>query len=385
MNITYVITNLATGGAEMMLLKLLQNINRSRFQITVISMIGEGEVGAQIAGLGIPVYTLGMKRMRIPNPIAFFRLVCLLRVLQPDIVHTWMYHADFLGGLAARVAGFKRVVWCVRNSDLDGDRTSKLTFLVVKACALVSSWLPIKIISCSDRAKKIHVSIGYDEAKFEVIPNGFDLNRFVPSVDARVDVRVELGLVAEIPLVGLIARYDPQKNHMGFVQAAARVVQSLPQVHFVLVGKDVDYDNIELKNAIESLGLKNCMHLLNLRNDVPRLMASLDVLASSSSFGEAFPNVLGEAMACGVPCVVTDVGDSAEIVGGSGRTVPAEDMARLANEIVVLLQMSLEEKAALGREARCRVAQHYEISHVAALYEACYQRVAVGLNTVGHI
>lgn len=377
MNVTFIITNLATGGAEMMLHKLLQNIDRSRFQPTVISLMGKGEIGPRIEALGIPVHALGMHR-DTPNPLALLRLARLLRRLQPDVVHTWMYHADLLGGLAARLAGCRRVAWCLRHSNLSPTENKRSTLAVVRLCAWLSGWLPVQIVSCSVRARQVHAAVGYADDKIHVIPNGFDLGRFAPDAAARASVRAELGLPPDAPLVGVVARYDVQKNHPGFVQAAAQVLQQLPQVHFALAGTGVDAGNAALQAAIAAHpGLAEHMHLLGRRDDVPRLMAAFDVLASPSH-GEAFPNVLGEAMACGVPCVVTAAGDSAEIVGSTGRVVAVGDMAGLAHELVAVLRLSVDERAALGRLARERVQIEYEIGHVTRLYEAVYERVAAG-------
>lgn len=359
-----------------MLLKLLQQIDRSRFTPTVISLIGLGEVGPKIQALNIPVHSLDMSR-GVPNPLVVLRLAKLLRQLQPDVVHTWMYHADLLGGLAARLAGFRKVIWCIRHSNLSKTENKRSTLWVVKACALLSHRVPVQIISCSQRAKEVHAAVGYAADKLHVIPNGFDLSHFVPDVAARASVRAELGLAADVSLVGLIARFDSQKNHFGFVEAAARVHAQMPDVHFVLAGTGVDAANTALNSAIAVKGLQAHMHLLGRREDVPRLMASLDVLASSSH-GEAFPNVLGEAMACGVPCVVTDVGDSAEIVGDTGFVAAAGDMAGLARGLVDVLNYPPEQKTVLGEQARARVAARYEIGHVARLYEVFYERVARG-------
>ncbi len=372
-SIAFVITNLATGGAETMLLKLLQQLNRRRFTPTVISLMGLGEIGPRIQALGIPVHTLGMSR-GVPNPLMLLRLARLLRQVQPDVVHTWMYHADLLGGLAARLAGCRRVIWCIRHSNLSKTENKCSTLWVVKVCALLSRRVPAQIISCSQRAKEVHVAVGYAADKLHVIPNGFDLRHLVPNAEARTSVRAELGLAADVPLVGLIARFDSQKNHFGFIEAAAQVLAQLQSVHFVLAGTDVDGRNAALNAAITAKGLQPNMHLLGRRDDVPRLMASLDVLASSSH-GEAFPNVLGEAMACGVPCVVTDAGDSADIVGATGRVVPVGDMEGLAQQLVQVLRLPVTERAALGQLARARVQSEYEIAHVAGLYQAFYERV----------
>ncbi|MDQ3058648.1 MAG: glycosyltransferase [Pseudomonadota bacterium] len=375
MKITLIITGLATGGAEMMLHKLLQNIDRSRFEPTVISLMNKGEIGPRIEALGIPVYALGMRR-GLPSPLMALRLARLLRQLQPSLVHTWMYHADLLGGLAARLAGCRRVVWGIRHSNLSKTGNKCSTLAVVGLCARLSGWLPMQILSCSQRAKDVHAAVGYVDEKIHVIPNGFDLSHFAPDATARVSLSAELGLPLDAPLVGVVARYDVQKNHLGFVQAAAQLLTQMPQVHFVLAGTGVDSANVDLQTAVAAYpGLQAHMHLLGRRDDVPRLMAAFDVLASPSH-GEAFPNVLGEAMACGLPCVVTDAGDSAEIVSITGRVVAVGDMPALAQQLQEVLCLPAEQRAALGQQARARVQSEYEIGHVARLYQAFYERMA---------
>jgi glycosyltransferase involved in cell wall biosynthesis len=374
MKIVFITTTLTTGGAEMMMLKILQHIDRRRFDPFVISLRSKGEVGPRIEDLGIPVLSLNINPS-VPNPLIFFKLLSHLRKIQPDLVQTWMYHADLLGGLAARLAGCKHVVWGLRNSNLDEELTKRTTLMVVQACASISSWLPEQILSCSIRAAEVHTAVGYRPDKIRLIPNGFDLVRFQPDVSARLAVRAELGLPPDTPLVGLMARYDPQKNHAGFIEAAAAICRELPGVHFVLAGGGVDGMNATLVRSLNAHGLDKFTHLLGRRDDMPRLMAALDVLASSSSFGEAFPNVLGEAMACCVPCVVTDVGDSAEIVGDTGRVVRAEDMIGLSAHIVALLRLLPEAKLALGKQARARVETRYAIECVVKLYEAFYEQL----------
>ncbi len=357
-----------------MLLKLLHHLDLRRFQPTVISLIGLGEIGPLIQALGISVHTLGMSPGVPPNPCKVIRFYRLLSQIKPDLVHTWMYHADLLGGVTAWLAGCKRVVWGIRQSNLSKDMNKRSTLWVVRGCSSLSWHIPAKILSCSVRASDSHAGIGYAVNKFHVIPNGFDLDRFSPNSAARASVRAELGLAPDVQLVGLIARFDSQKNHLGFVEAAAIVHALMPDIHFVLAGTGVVDGNRDLASAIAAKGLQSKMHLLGRRDDIPRLMASLDVLASSSN-GEAFPNVIGEAMACCVPCVVTDVGDSAEIVGTTGRVVPSGDMAGLARELVEVLQLPSQAKFELGMMARARVAQNYEIGHIVCLYEAFYKKL----------
>lgn len=373
MKIAFIITGLSTGGAETMLYKLLERLDRSRFEPYVISITSRGEYGPRIGALGIPVLTLGM-RPGLPDPFKFVRLVGHLRRIKPDVVQTWMYHADLLGGLAARLVGIRAVAWALRHSNLSPEQNKRTTLMVMKACGQLSCRLPKRILSCSERARAAHVSAGYCADKMVVIPNGFDLNRFMPDAETRASVRTELGLPGDTPLVGLIARDDPQKNHPGFVEAAARVHRTLPDVHFLLAGTGIEHGNCRLVEHISQAGLADRFHLLGRRDDIPRLMAALDLLASSS-FGEAFPNVLGEAMACGVPCVVTDVGDSAEIVGNTGSVVAAGDMAGLARHLIEWLQLPQLEREAAGSLARERVRTRYEISDVVRRYENFYMQL----------
>lgn len=372
--IVFVITGLSTGGAEVMLLKVLERLDRRRFAPHVISLTTLGELAPRIVALGIPVDAVGMKP-GLPSPSGFFRLVRLLKRLNPEVVHTWMYHADLLGGLAARLAGVSAVGWCIRNSNLDKNKTKFSTRAVVGLCASISKWVPLRILSCSEKARQVHVACGYVAAKMVVVPNGFDLSQFKPDSDARHRVRTELGVTDQTFLVGLIGRFDPQKNHAGFFEAAGVLHRHLPQVQFVLAGQGIDLSNAALMQAITQAGVLVDTHLLGLRNDIPELMAALDVLASSS-YGEAFPNVLGEAMACGVPCVVTDVGDSAYIVGDTGRVVASGDMTGLAQALADILQLSAAERLALGEAARTRVATHFEIGHITRQYEAFYADLA---------
>lgn len=369
LRVAFVITGLSTGGAETMLLKMLASIDRTRFDPSVVSLTTKGEIGPSIEALGIPVHCLGMR----PGLASCFRLLKLidyLRSSKPALVQTWMYHADLLGGLAAWLSGVPVVAWGLRHSDLSADKNKRATLWVVRLSAKLSRWLPQGILACSQRARVVHIEAGYCQAKMAVIPNGFDLARFRPDPSARLSVRGELGLSADTPLVGLIARYHPQKNHAGFIDAAIRVIRCSPDVHLLLAGAGVDSANSCLAKAIADSGFGGRFHLLGRRDDAPRLIAALDLLASTS-WGEAFPNVLGEAMACGVPCVVTDVGDSAEIIGDTGRVVAPGDMDGLSRHIVELLAQP-DLRALMGRRARQRIQARYEIRAITRRYERYY-------------
>lgn len=373
MKLVFIITATAVGGgAETMLYKLLNRLS-PEFKPHVISMAPVGKIGEKLRALGIPVESLEM-RPRVPNPVAFMRLVRRLRRLKPDLVHTWMYHADLMGGMAARLARVPVLAWCIRHNNLAPDYNKGQTLAVIRANAFLSHRVPDRILCCSEAARNSHVAFGYAAAKMTVVPNGFDIEEFKPDLNARQSVRLELGVPPDTPLVGLIGRWDPQKNHAGFFTAAAALRLRRANVHFLLAGRGVDGSNEIIQQTVAAHGLASVTHLLGLRDDIPRLMAALDVLASSSS-GEAFPNVLGEAMASNVPCAVTDVGDSAYIVGDTGKVVFSGDMEGLANAIDSLLGMPAEASRLLGARARARITEKFEISAVVRRYEQLYREL----------
>lgn len=368
MKVLFVITGLSTGGAEMMLLKLMQQSPVLR-QGRVIALRGGGEMAARFRELGVEVESLGM-RPGVPDIAAFLRLYRLIRHFSPDVVSTWMYHADLFGGLAAWLAGVP-VVWGVHHSNLEYGGVGHLTRWVARACAALSGRVPFSIACCSFKARDVHAKAGYRLEKMVVIPNGFDLALFKPDADMARTIKSELGLPPEVRLVGLFGRYIEIKNHTGFIEAARLLSQTHPDVHFLLAGAHVDSSNSGLVAQIRQAEITDRVHLLGLRDDIPRLTAALDV-AVLTSWGEAFPNVLGEAMACGVPCVTTDVGDARHIVGNTGVVVAIGDMQAVALGIARLLGLSRIEREALSQQVRSRVEEKFGISVVAAQYEKVF-------------
>ena len=374
LQVTHIITDLSTGGAEMMLYKLLTYLDRKRFSCNVISLTSDGSVGDRIRGLGLPVQTLGM-RPGFPDPLAIFRLAGWLHRSRPGLVQTWMYHADLVGGLAARLAGRTPVIWGIRNSDLDMVQSKRSTRWTVRICAFLSRWLPQCIVSCSETARRIHIGLGYNSDKLVVIPNGFDLDLFHPDSAARTEIRKELGIPSGAPVIGLVGRFDPQKDHQNFIRAASILVQKNSAAQFILCGDGIDLQNPSLSGWIETAGLRNNFHLLGRREDMPKVTAVLDVACSSSAYGEAFSNVLGEAMACEVPCVATDVGDSAFIIENTGRVVPPGDSQALAHALISLLALPADQRRTLGVFARQRVKQYFDIHAIVKAYESMYLQI----------
>jgi glycosyltransferase involved in cell wall biosynthesis len=373
-SILWLISGLEYGGAEMMLYKLLSHMDRSRFTSQVVSMTDLGPFSRKIQELGVPLWSLKMRR-GIPNPMGIVRLAHWLRQAKPDVIQTWMYHADLIGGLAAKLAGGIPVAWGIRQSNLSNHGNRRLTIYTKTMCAQVSNWLPTRIVCCSEASQRLHTALGYASQKMVVIPNGFDLSAFKADLIARKSVRAELRIPADAPLIGLVGRFDPQKDHRNFVCAAALLHHSRPDVHFLLCGDDVTWENARLRGWIEKAGIRKQCVLLGRRDDMPRLTAALDI-ASLSSFGEGFPNVIGEAMACGVPCVVTDVGDCALIVGQTGRVVPPQNEKELANALGELVRLGREGRSQLGAAARRRILEYFNLPDIVGRYESLYQEIA---------
>lgn len=372
MRICHVITNLDTGGAERMLVKLLGAMDRERFEQSVVCMLGRGTLSDHVEALGVPLEHLGMGR-GAASLGSLMKLAGVIRKRRPDVVQTWLYHADLMGYLAARLTRTGKVVWNLRCSDMELTQYRRLTALVLKMNAWLSS-RPEAVISNSRRAVDVHLEVGFRPRRVEIIPNGFDVSRFKPDPKAGAAVCKELGIPAGAPVVGMIARFDYMKGHDLYCKAWSILRSRVPTVHTVLVGRDVTRKNQDLLEMAAQLGvsLDGRIHLLGERPDVERIMNAF-TLAVIPSRSEGFPNVVGEAMACGVPCVVTDVGDSAYIVGDTGRVAPPGDATALARGLEEMLAMRPEELAEMGKAARERVKVNFSLHAVAARYEALYE------------
>jgi glycosyltransferase involved in cell wall biosynthesis len=374
LKVCHIITGLPRGGAQTTLYNLLDRHDTDKFQMDVISLTETGPVGEMIQGLGIPVRALNINR-KWPNPLALLKLAGWLARDRPDVVQTWMYHSDLVGGIAARLTG-RRTIWNIRQSDLDPKTSKWATIMTAKACAAVSWFVPHRIVCCSQASRIVHHALGYDDGRMLVIGNGIDLKQFRPDHDARLDIRRQLGIGDDALLIGLIARFHPQKDHRSFVTAAAELVRQRPDAHFLLCGEDITEANAELMGWIEEAGIAANCHLLGERGDVPKINAALDLSLSTSAYGEGFSNVLIEAMACGVPCVTTDVGDSALIVGDLDQVVSPRDPHGLAGAIGAILDLSGEQRRALGAQCRGRIETEFQLSTVIERYQNLYRNTA---------
>jgi glycosyltransferase involved in cell wall biosynthesis len=371
--VVHLISGLAVGGTEMMLYKLLQASRTPELLHNVVSLTDAGSLGPRIEALGVPVHALGLRR-GVPEPFAILRLRRLLRQDRPDVLQTWLYHADLLGLIGGKLAGVPSIVWNIRCSVMDQRYERGIGRLVLRALAALSR-RPDVVVANSQAGIDLHRRIGYQPRRWELLPNGFDLSRFRPDAGARASVRAELGVEPGTPLVGLVARLDPVKDHANFLCAARGVGKTHPHVHFVLVGTGVQTGNPVIEAMLSDFPQPDRVHLLGERGDVARLTAALDV-ATCCSTGEGFPNIIGEAMACGVPVVTTDVGDAAHVVADTGLVVPPRDCMQLAAAWIRLLDLPQPDRQALGQRALARIARQYDLTVVARRYAALYCELA---------
>ncbi len=368
MLILHVITGLDTGGAELMLKRLVESHRGSSdYRHVIVSLRGIGSVGPIIRDLGVEVVALGVERPLFA-PAAFPRLVSEIRKRRPDIVQTWMYHADLIGGLAARAAGVRHVLWGVRIAETGPAMgSSRLTPFVRWLCASLSRTVPEVIVYVAHSARSVHEKIGYARSKGVVISNGYQ----VPEQPSPQPLRSELGLPSNLLLIGSAGRYNAQKDHRTFIEALKLVAEVVPHVHFVLMGRDVDPANAELRSWIRDNGVEGRVHLLGNRPDLLTCLAGLDLFCLHS-VSEGFPNVVAEAMSVAVPCVVTDVGDSAFLVADTGRVVPPRRPDLLAAALISACAAPPEERQAMALAARRRIIENFSMDAIRARYEELY-------------
>jgi glycosyltransferase involved in cell wall biosynthesis len=367
--ICHVITGLPRAGAQRVLVDLLAHRDPS-LDVEVVSLLPRDAMAADVEAEGVPVWSASLDRStRLPARLA--ELAAHLRRMRPSLVHTWMYHADVIGGLVAKVvAPTAPVVWHLHHGTQDFDRLRPSTRALVGIGARLSSRLPARIIACAESTRRLHVARGYDPTKMKVIRNGVDVERFHPRGDGPRTVLPSLGVPSDAPVVGLAARFHPHKDHATFLAAAQRLGARRPDVHFVLCGAGVETSN----PAFAAVARSERFHLLGERDDLDRLLPELDI-SSLSSTVEACSLVLLESMAAGVPCVATDVGDSAHLVGDTGRVVPPRDPEALAAGWEAVLSLDDGARRALGRAARARAAREYALPAVARAIERVHDEV----------
>lgn len=377
--ILHIITGLSDGGAEAVLNRLCTYDRSNCHQ--VVSLMDAGKYGDLLKQADITVHCLNMPRGRI-KLTGLFRLWSLLRNDRPDVVQTWMYHADLVGGVVARLAGIRSVCWGIRQSNLEPGNCRASTILIARLCAALSRLVPRRIICCAHSAAQAHQRLGYVADKFRVVPNGYLIDQFVPDMMARDRLRADWDVGSSMPLLGMVARFDPQKDHENLISSLALLKDMGHTFQCLLVGQGLTQDNVQLVSWLKDMDLQNEVILLGQRNDVPAVMNALDVHVLSS-LGEAFPNVLAEAMASGTPCVTTDVGDAAVIVGDTGWVAPPKNPKALAQAISEALDAmrACSKWSDRQQAARKRIIEHFSLDRMVQAYSLVWEETIAPSNS----
>lgn len=372
--VLHIINDLARGGSEIALCRLLSLTDRELFDPVVISLREPSTLRSRIEALGVPVLSAGMSKS-VFGAASLWTLARLVRLVNPDLIQGWMYHGSLAAQFARRFSPSNApVLWGIHNclNSLSDEKSS--TALAIKLCALLSR-RAAGIVFVSYANRRQHESFGYAGDHHCVIPNGFEVRSDASRLRARTRLREDLGLPENSLLIGHVGRFHPSKDHATFLRAAALLGQKQGDVQFVLCGAGVDARNPSLVRLCRELNLTGRVSLLGERPDAESLIAALDVLTASSQ-AEACPNVVGEAMAGGVPCVVTEVGDMPRMVGSTGYVVPPGAPDALAEAWRHLISLGAEGRMALGNDARERVSNHFSLDSVVRQYENLYRTLA---------
>ena len=330
MQVLHIITGLKKGGAETLLCNLCEY--EKEFNHTIISLSNTPDLEASFIKLNIPVFSLNFPdgKIKISGVHKLYRLI---KKINPDIVQTWMIHADLIGGLTARLIGIKNIFWGVHHSVLIYGKVKWPTIFILKINALLSHFIPKKIIYCAEKSRSAQESIGFSKSKGVVIQNGYDIKKFYRNTDLGINFRNELKISDDTFVIGHVGSYDPLKDQNTLIEAFDILNKQNFKFIAVLVGKNLDNDNNYLVTKIEEMGLSSSIHLLGMRNDIPAVMNGIDLFILSS-LSEAFPNVLNESMACGTPCITTDVGDASLIVKNTGWIVPPKNPKLIVDAVI---------------------------------------------------
>ncbi|WP_275887235.1 glycosyltransferase [Lysinibacillus fusiformis] len=359
-------TTTGLGGAEAMLYRLLQNVDRDMYEIEVICLTEMGTYGEFIEQqLNINVTICDMRRNR---GSAFIH--CYKRCRESDIIQTWMYHANLLGYILSKLLK-KKLIWGIHHSNLNKHDNKRRTIFIAKLCAKLSKHVDA-IISCGPKVKEIHEAIGYKNKQHRIIVNGVNTDLYKPS--KKREYYMERFNILNQPILLHVGRWDPLKDYENLLASLKRLRQKRQDFYMFLVGYEIDGSNEVLQQMIENAQLEPFTFLLGSRDDITQLMAAADLFILSSS-GEGLPNVLVEALASGTCCVTTDVGDCEYLVGDYGEVIPAKDAVALSQAINRALNYDskqYEQNASLGR---AHVLANFEIKHVVEQYQSLYPAI----------
>lgn len=349
------------GGAERQLVALAKGLRKRGRDIHVVLFYPGGVHDAELAAAGVPLHFVG-KRGRWDVVGFFVRLLLILRRLRPMAIYSFLDLPNILAAILHPATGRPRLVWSIRAAGMEMRHYDWLSRAIPRLEASLSRVADV-IVANSHAGLAWAVSRGFPKARMTVVENGIDTVRFHPDAKGRAEIRDEWEVSADQRLIGLVARLDAMKDHRNFLQACARLATRRNDLRFVCVGGGSPAFRSELDGLAVRLGIADRLIWAGPRQDMPAVYCALDIACSSSAFGEGFSNAVGEAMACGVPCVVTDVGDSARIVGEVGEVAPPRDAEALAAALGRML-VRLDGGADLGRQARERVVAKFSLERM---------------------
>tara|TARA_B100000700_G_C15027834_1_gene849107 strand:- start:695 stop:1777 length:1083 start_codon:yes stop_codon:yes gene_type:complete len=358
----HIITGLDVGGAENQLILLVNERQRRGFNDIVVSLAAGGTLSNRLSKSGVVLHSLGMNQ-KFPSPVSFLKLASLINHYKPDIIQSWMYHANLVAALVLGlpfVGRRAKLIWGIRCSDMDLKSYSLSFRLVFNICKSLSH-LPIVTLSNSQSGKVFHTNLGYKSKAWRVITNGVDIDLFRPDQTMRVRKRKELDISNNEFVIAHIGRVDPMKDHNTFLSA----LDLLPEVTGLVIGEGTNL--LPPGKRYKRLGR---------RSDIAELLASVDLLVSSSAFGEGFPNVIVEGMACGLPIIATQTGDSQQILSDIGnRIVPVRDSNSIATAVKDMKNMTSAQLLSIGERNRSQVVNYHSLSHLADEYGKFYEDI----------
>jgi glycosyltransferase involved in cell wall biosynthesis len=376
MKILHIITGLTQGGAESALYRLTTYEQDNSIEHIIVSLVDLGVYGHQFQQKGIQVHMIGMPR-GIPTFKGLVKLFYLIKNVNPNIIQTWMYHSDLIGGIIAKLAGYNNIIWGIVHFNLEKDVTNYSTRCTAKLCAILSNYIPKKIVSCSESSTLVHIKIGYSASKFIYIPLGFDTNQLNRDDNSGMILRNKWKLQNNTIIFGCLGRWNPQKDHNNLLNAFSIVKKIYPNVYCILGGREIDKDNLDLKKLIDaSDSIKDNILLEGVIDKIPSFMNAIDIHILPS-IGEAFPNVVAEAMSCETACIVTDVGDASKIVDKFGWVVPpgnSDILASAMTEAINLMNDKIKWEE-LRKKSRIRICENYSMDRMLSKYRSTWTAV----------
>jgi glycosyltransferase involved in cell wall biosynthesis len=356
--LTFLVRSLDYGGAQRQLVTLAKGLDKDRFAVTVLCFYSGQPLERELEGGAVQIISLD-KRGRWDLLPFLWRLIRQAKRLRPDIMHGYLDIPNLLALFIKRFV-HARVVWGVRAAEIELCEYDWLLRLAARLERLCSRF-PDLIIVNSVAAFERHLARGFPARKMVLIPNGIDTERFKPDAQARARLRSEWKLSENTTLIGSVGRLDPVKDLPVFLRAAAIVCGKLSDIRVACIGTGPMSYERQLRTLASELGLTERVIWGGARPDVASVYNALDLLVSSSR-GESFPNAIAEAMSCGIPCVVTDAGDSGLLVGDCGVVVPIQDPQKLAQGIIHGLALDRNE---VGGKARARIVNEFSLEKLA--------------------